>query len=253
MRTVSFLCLISILAFAPLAQAGREPVLYYSFENIKGDTVIDDSGNRNDGTIIDAKQCDGKDGQGLELEKGNRVEIAASDSLHPNLFQEDFTLAMWINPTREGDTWQQLWRSRKDDNHSTLFLNNDGTLSWRGDVGDGWTTIAEVLADPPAEEWSHIAVTSDKKKFRLYMNGAEIVDGDWQEMDGENEMYYLGWGTNSADECYAGKYDEVVILRETLSTKEIADLMVMGVLRFIGVDAADRLTATWGMLKVQQW
>jgi hypothetical protein len=118
--------------------------------------VIDDSGNRNDGTIIDAKQCDGKVGKGLELEKGNRVEIAASDSLHPNLFQEDFTLAMWINPTREGDTWQQLWRSRKDDNHSTLFLNNDGTLSWRGDVGEGWTIIAEVLADPPAEEWSHI-------------------------------------------------------------------------------------------------
>jgi hypothetical protein len=251
MRT-AILCLVSILAFAPLAQAGREPVLYYSFENIKGDTVIDDSGNRNDGVIIDAKQCDGKEGQGLELEKANRVEIAASDSLHPNLFQEDFTLAMWINPTREGDAWQQLWRSRKDDNHSTLFLANDGTLSWRGDVGEGWTVIAEVVADPPAGEWSHIAVTSDKKKFRLYMNGAEIVDGDWQEMDGENEMYYLGWGTASADECYAGKYDEVVILRETLSTKEIADLMVMGVLRFIAVDAADRLTATWGLLKVQQ-
>lgn len=250
MRT-ALLCLIGILAFAPLTQAGREPVLYYSFENIKGDTVIDDSGNRNDGTIIDAKQCDGKEGQGLELEKQNRVEIAASDSLHPNLFQEEFTLAMWINPTRAGDTWQQLWRSRKDDNHSTLFLANDGTLSWRGDVGEGWTVIAETIADPPAEEWSHIAVTSDKKKFRLYMNGAEIVDGDWQEMDGENEMYYLGWGTASADECYAGKYDEVIVLRETLSTKEIADLMVMGVLRFIAVDAAGKLTATWGMLRVQ--
>ncbi len=251
MRTFLFLCLVSILAFASLAQAAREPVLYYSFENIKGDIVIDDSGNGNDGTIIDAEQCDGKEGQGLELEKENRVEIEASDSLHPNLFQEEFTLAMWINPTREGDGWQQLWRSRKDDNHSTLFLANDGTLSWRGDVGEGWTIIAEVLADPPAGEWSHIAVTGDKQKFRLYMNGAQIVDGDWEIMDGDNEMYYLGWGTNSADECYAGKYDEVIILRETLSTKEIADLMVMGVLRFVAVKPTGKVATTWSQIKAR--
>ncbi|MFC1713977.1 LamG domain-containing protein [Candidatus Poribacteria bacterium] len=252
MRFVLFLCLAGVLVFASLVHAGPEPVLYYSFENIEGDTVIDDSGNGNDGTIVDAQESDGKEGKGLELSANNRVAIEASDSLDPNLFQGNFTLAMWIEPTRAGNSAQQLWRSRKDDNHSTLFLFNDGTLSWRGDVNSEWTTLAESPdADPPAGEWSHIAVTGDMEKFRVYVDAEEVVNGDWLEMDGENDMYYLGWGTASAGESYAGKYDEVAIWRETLSRKDLTDLMLSGVPDFVAVAAAGKLTITWGTLRIQ--
>ena len=252
MRLFLILCLISVFIFVPLARAGVPPVLYFSFENITGDTVKDDSGNKNDGALIGTKQVDGKTGKGLELETGDRVEIPSSDSLHPDLFQGNFTLAMWINPTRTGDDWQQLWRSRKDDNHTTLFLNNNGTLSWRGDVGESWTILCETPdADPPAGEWTHIAVTSDMSKFRLYVNAEEIQSGDWQEMDAENEMYYLGWGTASAGERYAGQYDEVVIFRETLSKGDLNALMTEGVLRFVAVTSSGKLATTWAMLRLR--
>ncbi len=253
MRSVLFLCLAGALVFASLVHAGPEPVLYYSFENIQGDTVIDDSGNGNDGTIFDAEESDGKEGKGLELSASNRVEIEASDSLHPDLFQDNFTLAMWIEPTRAGNAWQQLWRSRTEgDNHTTLFLNNNGTLSWRGDVGEAWTVVTESPdADPPAGEWSHIAVTSDTEKFRLYVNAEEVIDGDWVEMDAENEIYYLGWGSASGGEGYAGKYDEVVVWRETLSKKDLTDLMLLGVPDFVAVEAAGKLATAWGTLKIQ--
>jgi hypothetical protein len=253
MRPVLALCLINILTSAPLVQAGISPVLYFSSENIAGDTVKDDSGNGNDGTLIGTKQVDGKEGKGLELEAGDRVEMESSDSLHPDLFQGNFTLAMWINPTRTGDDWQQLWRSRQTDNHTTLFLNNNGTLSWRGDVGEAWTILCEAPdADPPAEEWTHVAVTGDMSKFRLYVNAELIQDGDWMEMDAENEMYYLGWGTASAGERYAGKYDEVVVFRETLSRDDLRVIMTQGVQRFVAVISSGKLTTTWGMLKVYE-
>lgn len=250
MRLVSILCLINVFSFALIAQAGVAPVLYYSFENITGNIVKDDSGNGNDGEIVDANQSDGKFGKGLELAADNRVEIQASDSLHPNLFQGKFTLVMWINPTRAGNEWQQLWRSRKDDNHTTLFLNNNGTLSWRGDVGEAWTILCEAPdADPPAGEWTHVAVTGDMKKFRIYVNANEIMDGDWQEMDAENEMYYLGWGAAVAGESYAGKYDEVVVFRETLSKDDLQIIMIQGVERFTAVTSSGKLTTTWGKTK----
>jgi len=252
MRLFLVLCLINILTFIPLVRAKVTPVLYFSFENITGDTVKDDSGNGNDGEIIDAKQVDGKEKKGLELAAGDRVEIKSSDSLDPDFFQGNFTLAMWINPTRSGDTWQQLWRSRHTDNHTTLFLNNDGTLSWRGDVNESWTVLCESLdADPPADEWTHVAVTGDKKKFRLYVNANEIQDGDWQKMDGENETYYLGWGTASASERYAGKYDEVVVFPESLSQSDLNIVMSQGVKRFSAVTPSGKLTTTWSSLKSQ--
>lgn len=250
MRSFLFLCLISIFVFASLAYAGVKPVLYFSFENIVGDTVKDDSGNGNDGTLMGAEQADGKEGKGLELLDGNRVEIPSSDSLSPNLFQGNFTLAMWINPTRIGNSAQQLWRSRQTDNHSTLFLFNDGRLSWRGDVGEAWTTICESAdGDPPPDEWSHIAVTGDMKKFRIYVNADEIIDGDWVEMDAENEFYYLGWGGVSAGEGYSGKYDEVAVYTEALSQKDLATLITVGVKSFADVTSSGKLTTTWGVLK----
>jgi len=255
MRLVLALCLISIFVSASLTYAGVKPVLYFSFENISGDIVKDDSGNGNDGTLIDTEQVDGKEGTGLELEAGDRVEIPSSDSLDPDLIQGNFTLAMWINPTRTGGDWQQLWRSRttsNPDNHSTLFLNNNGTLSWRGDVGQAWTIICESAdGDPPAGEWSHVAVTGDMNKFRIYVNAQEIIDGDWQEMDAENELYYLGWGTASAGEGYAGQYDEVAVFNETLSQKDLNDLMTRGVKLFAAVTSSGKLTTAWGMLKTR--
>ncbi len=253
MKLVLVCCLINILTFVPLVQARVSPVLYFSFENITGKTVKDDSGNGNDGEIMGAKQTDGKEGKGLELAAGDNVEIESSDSLHPDLFQRNFTLAMWINPTRSGDEWQQLWRSRHTDNHTTLFINNNGTLSWRGDVSESWTVLCEAPdADPPAGQWTHVAVTSDMKKFRLYVNAEQKQGGDWQKMDGENDTYYLGWGTASASERYAGKFDEVVLFPEFLNKDDLNILMTQGVKRFSAVTSSGKLTMTWGMLKIQK-
>jgi len=72
------------------------------------------------------------------------------------------------------------------------------------------------------------------------------------EMDAENEMYYLGWGTASAGERYAGKYDEVVVFRETLSRDDLRVIMTQGVQRFVAVTSSGKLTTTWGMLKVYE-
>ena len=95
-----------------------------------------------------------------------------------------------------------------------------------------------------------MAVTGDTKRFRIYVDAQEIVNSAWEEMDGENEFYYLGWGGASGGEGYAGQYDEVAVFAETLSQEDLDTLMTIGVRLFAAVTSSGKLTTTWGALKI---
>ena len=75
------------------------------------------------------------------------------------------------------------------------------------------------------------------------------MDGDWLEMDGENEFYYLGWGGASAGESYAGMYDEVVVFAETLDKADLNVIINRGVPQFVAVESPGKMTTTWGGIR----
>ncbi|MDA1191253.1 MAG: hypothetical protein O3A46_06155, partial [Candidatus Poribacteria bacterium] len=130
--TAITLLVAPILAFA-------DPILLMTFDDINGDIVADGSGNGNDGTMEAApKVVAGKFGDALSF-SASRVALTASDTLSGEIFHESFTLTLWLNPARTGNLWQQLFRShRTGGTNDTLFINNDGRLSWRGSVGGAW-------------------------------------------------------------------------------------------------------------------
>ena len=70
-----FCCFYSIVAFAELPF--DKLALYMSFDKIAKDTVIDESGNKNDGKIIKAKVAAGKGkyGDGMEFKGGDNLEF----------------------------------------------------------------------------------------------------------------------------------------------------------------------------------
>jgi hypothetical protein len=186
---------------------------------------VDASGNGNEGTLDgEPVVVDGQFGQALAFDN-SRVAIAASDSLTANLFQGTFTMSAWINPTRTGNTWQQIFRAIREAGNScdTLFINNDGRLSWRGLVGGSWAGgMCETASDVvPADQWTHVAVTGDGTNFRIYVNGALTQESDFQTTDGENANYYIGGDPTTGGESYAGAVDDLRVYNHVMSEGDV--------------------------------
>jgi len=193
--------LVLVLSLAGGARANL--VGYWKLDEGGGTVARDSSGNGNDGALQgNPTVVEGRFGKALAF-ANNRVAIPASDSLTANLFQGSFTMAAWINPTRTGNTWQQVFRALRTDSTSndTLFLNIDGRLSWRGRVATAWAGgMCEAVANVvPANQWTHVAVTGDGTSFRIYVNEVLTQESAFQTTDGQNATYYIGGDTNAAE------------------------------------------------------
>jgi len=246
--TLFFVCMV----FTPFVTLAMEnPVIYYSFDNISGDVVEDLSGFGNDGTLeTNPETVAGQFGEGLAFES-SRVSVPASDSFGGDLFQESFTLVIWINPELAGNTWQQVFRALRagDESDDTLFVNNDGRLSWRGRVGGAWAggmceTAAGVVS---AGTWSHAAVVGDENNFRVYVNGKLSVESAFQVTDGANVTYLLGGQSNG--ESYSGAVDDFAVFNVALADTEIAAIMNRGVGSAFAVESEGKLATKWAALK----
>jgi len=225
-KFIGLLSLAVLLSLAPLTEAGL--VGWWQLDEGTGTTAKDASGNGNDGTLQgNPTVVDGLSGKALAF-ANNRVAIPASKSLTGDLFKGPFTLTVWINPKRTGNTWQQIFRAiRAAGNNDTLFINNDGRLSWRGLVNGAWAggmceTTAGVV---PADQWTHVVVTGDKTNFRIYLNGVLSQTSAWQTTDGTNATYYIG-GDTYPDEFYAGMIDEVRVYDQALTLQQIREICV---------------------------
>jgi len=221
------ICLLTFIVLLGISSIGRaELVAQYKLDEGGGTIALDASGNGNDGTLEDDPAVvDGQFVQALEFE-GSRVAIGASDSLTADFFQGSFTLTAWINPKRTGNTWQQVFRAiTANATNDTLFLNNDGRLSWRGTVNGAWAGgMCETAADVvPADQWTHVGVTGDGTNFRIYVNGALSQESAFQTTDGENTTYYIG-GT-AGSESYSGMVDDLRIYNHVLSEADIRSSM----------------------------
>lgn len=248
-RILTFgLLLILVALIAGTADAGV--VIYLPMDEGQGDTVADHSGNGNDGVLEDGPiWVDGKSGKALQFSGGSRVHILASNSLHGDIFKDDFTLLAWINPDFAGDQWEHVWRSvdGNDATQCSLFLNIDGFLSWRGRVADAWGERCGTPAGTiNANEWTHIALTSDKVNYRIYVNGAEAGSSAFEEMDGGITDYYLGFDGREWAEAFSGVIDEVYLLTVAMPADEIAGVAA-GTLA--SVQPAAKLATTWGDAK----
>jgi len=223
-KTLTYLIVLA-LVLAIAGKASSELVGQWKFDEGGGTTAMDASGNGNDGTLEnDPVFVEGQFGQALEFEE-SRVAVPVSDTLTAEHFQGTFTLSGWTNPKRAGDTWQQIFRSIREDDASndTLFINNDGRLSWRGRVNAAWAggmceTAPGVV---PANEWTHFAVTGDGTNFRVYVNGAQSQESDFQTTDGLNATYYIGGDPTWLGESYSGVIDDMRIYNHVLTQADV--------------------------------
>ena len=182
-----------LLMSATLGITGEDPdlVAYYPFEG----NAEDASGNGNDGEIDGgSKWVKGKFGDAIHLDAAAFVLLQVSDSLHGDIFKADpFTISAWIQPNFEGTEWEHIWRSLPTaSGHNTFFLNkNQGLLSWRGQVA-GWTVLCQSEGGiVEKDKWMHVAVLGDGDKFKIYANGEQVAETDFQETRGEKSFIIL--------------------------------------------------------------
>ena len=246
----------------------------WTFEEGKGDTVKDLSGNGSDGIITgDLKWVDAKFGGGIEfsgVDAQNHVRIGTKgdvDSLAALNFKdsEGFSIHAWIYATIPPEGKCVVWKGIGCSSWSQYLLGTGAHENPGGRINQASFHYRlrsapekhEALGEPlPVNEWIHLVGVWDGTKIYIYVNGelqnsANAVGQPWDSP----EPVYIGMDTG----CNAGKgrchfggiIDEIVMFNVPLTEDEVKALG-NGIEGVFPVDAAGKTATTWGRLKVAE-
>jgi len=174
MRTRSgFIVVVAAVCMGCLAQGKGDLVLHYTFEEGRGDVLLDHSGNGLHGKIHGATWVKGDFGHALAFDGTNDyVECPYSPATNT---PAAFTVEAWVYPRRygggvfcrvTGGQWKDLRLSlttfyRKKAEPYSLFCLSDGENHNRAKL-------------PPLalNTWTHLAARFDGEGVRLFVNGS---------------------------------------------------------------------------------
>ena len=251
----SFMAIFLLIALPSLAKIDPDSITgMWLFNEGKGNTATDGSGNGNDGEIHGAKWVDGKFGKALEFNGAdNWVEVPHSDTVG---FKAgvSFTIICYFKGTRVAgalvgknyeDTsqvlpWYLLWNGDAD-NKVTLYLRDGASTSFRA---NGTTEIGD-------DKWHFVVgrADADTGKASIWIDGEMEAETDFNE----NEGYGTGEGVfhiaRHYDRYTEGIIDDVAIFNVALEEEDMNNIMDNGVETAAAVEPVNKLTTTWGRLK----
>ena len=228
--------------------------LYFSFEQVDGNTVKDLSGKGNDASIQGSpKITEGKYGKAMEF-AGNiadKLIVPHNASLNPD--NGAVTLVVWVYPTQFVGEWELVILKWQDANpeefayhlslhnkKASLFLKTEAG-AWVESIGK--TTLLE-------NEWQHIAAVADGEgTVKVYLNGVEDGIANYDGTIADTTVgVCIGGKIDGALFPFHGKMDEVAIFNRTLSADEIKNLMA-GIIS--PVESQGKLAVTWASIKAK--
>ena len=148
--------------------ASEKPVLWFCFDEGKGDTVKDSSGNNNHGRINKATWVKGGFGSALKFDRGDYIDCGKNKSLDIN---EAITLETWIKAT---DLSIPVYVVAKEWRWYIRVMPA-GAIAFFTETEDGsnWLNTNEGIIE--LEKWYHIVSTYDsnreKDNQKVYVNG----------------------------------------------------------------------------------
>ena len=256
MKTITmifvFVLLIVLLILPILSYAVDDGlVAYWTFNDKDGDTASDSTDNGHDGTLIGDPQWVGGYFEGaLEFDQnGEEVEVP----FHADLNQETFTISAWVSIT-PGSTGHRAVVSCRDvaPQRGYIFYvtpNNDWQF-WTGG-NNTWNKVSGPAVN--VDEWEHIAGVYTDGKQKFYVNGELVGEKDSALTLNQDQKLLIGAGANEKDHnfFFKGMIDEVRIYNRELNANEIVSVMKSEAAA-AAVQAANKLTVTWGYLKTKQ-
>ena len=220
----------------------EELLLYFSFDNDKGNTVKDLSTHKNDGEIVGtADFVEGKVGQGIKFTSAGEVKAP-----HISINDKSFTVTLWANPMLAGGDLQCVFTQTQANQANTSLhyrIYNNGTVRM-GFYGNDLDAAAAVIAN----EWAHICFwcDADSNTRRIYINGEQKAEDQGKSLyKGTSGDTMVGsWGPNG--QKFNGLIDEVMVWDRALTENEIELSMDPSA---AAVEASGKLTTTWARIK----
>jgi hypothetical protein len=200
-------------------------IAWWKFDETKGETVIDSSGNGLNGKLVgDARIVSdlvrgnvlSLDGDGDYVDCGNNQAFDITNSI---------TVTAWVNITTVPTIWTSIvnkgetaWRlSTYRDQRRFHFAINPGAT---GPYINGNIEVA-------AGEWHHVCGTYDGANIRLYVDGVEDPNSPMANSRGittNGEPVYIGGNSEKPGRYWNGLIDDVRIYSYALSEAEVKEL-----------------------------
>ena len=254
---------VVILLVAAHANAGLDEnlVFYFNFDDVKGQTIIDTSGNGLDAEIIEnTKIVKGKYGDAIHITNNGQdcVSIRSQEKLK---VVDEITMTAWVY-------YQETWRGKKVhwiDKGCHWFDVDWGASYGIGsiDIGNGpeiWLFLGAqddrgisdrqefvVPHEMKEKRWHHVAGNYDGQTMKIYLDG-EVMGEEKREFNFAGDNIANVW-IGCAKNKYAfvnGSIDEAAVWQRALSGTEIKQAMSGN---FLAVSPNDKVATTWANLK----
>ena len=245
-----------------VVNAQQDLALYYSFDNVSGDEVRDDSGNQNHGTMVGgAAIVDGQVGKALLLDGVNSaVEVAHSDSL--DIGEDSISFHCWLDTQTTLAFVRIVSKGNFGWTSGYIFQLGPGTrvaVSMANGTSAGLYVVANRVINDG--QWHHLTGIADRdmNEVRIFIDG-ELAENElppfetkWGPqvnpkevgaVNNDNPLTIGKWEANL--EYLDATVDELYFWRRALTDAEVQQAMAGTI---TAVDPREKLPVTWGKLK----
>jgi len=200
---------------------------YWSFDDIQGTTVPDQSGTGNDGTINGAPvEIEGPFGGALQLDGvSDYVDCGNAESLN---ITDKLTISAWVRTVDAGDPagGQMGGQNHYVSKHNSYqFKHRTNLLIFA--IWDGGPHATRISIDNSFNgEWHHVVGMYDGNVLKTYVDGN--LEGEAShsgDIDRNGLNVNIGKNPNQNDQNFEGAIDEVMIFNRDLTESHVQDLM----------------------------
>jgi len=252
--TVSLVFGLGITISAQKAPKGL--MLYLSFDEGKGDTSKDLSGNGYKAELLNgakfSKNGAPNYGSGAEMVGGSSVATVEEFDLKPVKSTNEITIGAWFNVV-EHNHWDGIVSIEMPIAgccEYRLMLNQDNPPKTFWNMGQHQDRTGTFKFE--LEKWYHYAMTYDGKNASIYVNGKKVDESaEGIKLPAEPPgLFMVGAGEKPGTWAMeSGVIDEVFVVNRELQSDELKDIMNKGVI--MAVDPKKKLAITWGTVKTE--
>ena len=202
----------------PVILPPRNPIVYWTFNELNGTQVRDDSGKNNHGVFDDNLTATpnlfdyseiGRDGTALRFDGNQTVELRNDNGTFD--IRGPFSICFWL---KTNDLHAEILSSGQ-----FSLLMSDGFLTAYANIGSQLRYTEPIPV--PADQWIHLIFTWDGNKLFLLRNNEEVVipvnaSGN---LTGDATLT-LGGRKLSADGPYEGLIDDLRIFDQYLTAAQ---------------------------------